>query len=234
LPAQCKLLGTLIFIVAIVMTPRDAFVAFALYAGLLVLAARVAGVPLPFVTRRLVVAAPFLLFVISLPFVGGGPRVDVAGLSLSAEGSWAAWNIAIKATIALSATIVLVATTTTADLLHGLEHLRMPSSFTAIARFMIRYADVITGELERMKHARLSRGYSPAFLWQARAVALSAGALFIRSFERGERVHKAMLSRGFIGTMPVATQHAAEPADWSTALAIPLVSVLVSLFFIVS
>ena len=50
--------------------------------------------------------------------------------------------------------------------------------------------------------ARQSRGYDPRWLWQARAVASSAGTLFVRSFERGERVHLAMVSRGYAGAMP--------------------------------
>ncbi len=190
--------------------------------------------PFGFVVRRLVLETPFLLFIVSLPFVGGGRHIDAGGVSLSVEGLWAAWNVGVKATIALAASIILAATTTTADLLHGLEHLRIPRSFTAIARFMIRYADVIGGELERMRIARLSRAYSPRFIWQAKAIATSAGALFVRSFERGERVHKAMLSRGFDGSMPVTTEHAAAPRDWTTALTIPLIALCVSTFYVIS
>ncbi len=71
-----------------------------------------------------------------------------------------------------------------------------------IATLMLRYVDVIVGEARRMRLARISRGHDPRFLWQAGATARGVGALFVRSYERGERVHLAMLSRGWTGRMP--------------------------------
>jgi cobalt/nickel transport system permease protein len=68
--------------------------------------------------------------------------------------------------------------------------------------FMIRYLDVVTDEMQRMKVARTSRGFSARNPTHWPVVARSAGALFIRSYERGERVHLAMLSRGYDGRMP--------------------------------
>ena len=64
---------------------------------------------------------------------------------------------------------------------------------------MVRYGDVIGDELRRMRIARESRGAGGSRLGQARAVATSAGALFVRSYERGERVYLAMASRGYVG-----------------------------------
>ena len=123
-------------------------------------------------------------------------------MSLSVAGLWGAWNIVVKGTLGVAASIVLASTTTVPELLRGLDRLRMPKVITGIMGFMIRYGEVITDELRRMKVARQSRGYDPRWIWQARAVAASAGALFIRSFERGERVHVAMLARGYTGTLP--------------------------------
>ena len=121
------------------------------------------------------------------------------GLSLSEPGLWAAWNIVAKGTLGVLAAIVLASTTPVADLLLGLERLRVPRVLTSIAGFMVRYLDVIAGEAARMRIARASRGYDPRWLWQARAIAASAGTLFVRSYERGERVHLAMCSRGYAG-----------------------------------
>ena len=106
-----------------------------------------------------------------------------SGFNLSADGLLAAWNIIAKATIGLSVSVVLASTTQMADLLRGLDRLHVPRVITAIAGFMVRYLDVITGEMRRMKIARESRGYDPRWLWQVRALASSAGTLFIRSFE---------------------------------------------------
>ena len=68
--------------------------------------------------------------------------------------------------------------------------------------FMIRYLDVVTDELRRMQVARESRGFSARDPRHWPVLARSLGALFIRSYERGERVHLAMLSRGYTGKMP--------------------------------
>ena len=121
------------------------------------------------------------------------------GLSLSAEGLWGAWNIVAKATLGLAVSIIVAATTTMPEFLRGFERLHMPRAFTSTLGFMIRYTDVIADEMRRMKVARESRGYDPRWLWQAKAVGSAAGAMFIRSYERGERVHLAMLSRGYAG-----------------------------------
>ena len=97
---------------------------------------------------------------------------------------------------------MLAATTTPADLLRGLERLRVPKVLVSIAGFMVRYLTILTGEAERMRVARQSRGYEPRWLWQAGAMGASVGTLFVRAYERGERVHLAMCSRGYDGTMP--------------------------------
>jgi cobalt/nickel transport system permease protein len=68
--------------------------------------------------------------------------------------------------------------------------------------FMIRYLDVVSDEMRRMKVARESRGFTARNVRHWPVLARSAGALFIRSYERGERVHLAMLSRGYTGTLP--------------------------------
>ena len=181
-----------------------------------------------FVARRLVVETPFVLFAVFLPLIGRGERLDVLGVSLSIDGLWAAWNILIKATLGLATTVLLGATTPIAEILHGLEHLRMPRLMTAIAGFMVRYADVITGELTRMRIARESRGYDPRWFWQARAIASSAGTLFIRSFERGERVYLAMVSRGYSGTMPLDHDPTVPVSRWAAALALPVLASMVA------
>jgi cobalt/nickel transport system permease protein len=162
-----------------------------------------------------------VVFAVFLPLVGQGSRVEVLGLSLALDGLWAAWNILVKGTLGVAATVVMAATTPVPEILHGLERLRLPKAFTMIAGFMIRYADVIAGEAGRMRIARVSRGYDPRWIWQARALASSAGTLFIRSYERGERVHLAMISRGFTGSMPVLDELAATRAQWLAALAVP-------------
>jgi cobalt/nickel transport system permease protein len=228
LAPECKLLAVFLFVVVVVATPREQFWAFGAFALVLVAVAAVGQVPLPYVLRRLVVEVPFVLFAVALPFVARGDRIDVLGLSLSESGLLAAFNILAKATLGASATILLAATTDVRGLLRGLERLRLPRSFVAILSFMIRYADVIAAEMSRMKVARASRGYDPRNLLQARALAASAGALFLRAYERGERVYLAMVSRGWTGSMPLLDERRATSTQWTTAMVLPAVALVVS------
>jgi cobalt/nickel transport system permease protein len=226
---QCKIAASLLFVLAVVATPREAVWAYGLYALLLAGLARVGRVPLRLLARRLVIEVPFLLFAVLLPVVGQGERVEVLGLPLAREGLWAAWNILVKGTLGVTASLIVAATTPIPELLRGLERLRLPRAFTSVAGFMVRYADVIADDLRRMRVARLSRGYDPRWIWQARAVAATAGALFIRSYERGERVYLAMVSRGYAGAMPVLEDLAATRRQWLAALAVPATAAAVAL-----
>ncbi len=225
---QCKLAAAFLFVLAVVATPREAAWAFGVYALLLTGLARVAGLPLPTLARRLVIELPFLLFAVFLPLVGQDERVEVLGLPLAREGLWGAWNIVAKGTLGVATSVILAATTPMPELLRGLVRLRLPAAFTTIAAFMVRYADVIADEVRRMRIARISRGHDPRWIWQARAVAASAGTLFIRSYERGERVYLAMLSRGYAGSMPVLQDLGATRVQWLAALCLPAVAALVA------
>jgi cobalt/nickel transport system permease protein len=229
LPPECKLLGVFTFVLVVVATPREQMWAFGLFALALVVVARLGRVPLLLLVRRLVIEVPFVLFAVLLPFVARGERIEVLGLSLSQSGLWAAFNILAKATLGATATILLATTTDVRGLLRGLERLRLPRSFVAILSFMVRYADVIAGEMQRMKVARASRAYEPRNLLQAKAIAASAGSLFLRAYERGERVYLAMVSRGWTGSMPVLDERRATSRQWAAAAALPAVALVVSL-----
>ncbi|MGH9236321.1 MAG: cobalt ECF transporter T component CbiQ [Acidimicrobiales bacterium] len=216
---EAKVAATLAFIFAVVVTPREAFWAFGLHAAIIAGVVTAAALPVGLVLRRLRVELPFLAFAAFLPLIGSGPHTDLLGVPLSEPGLWAAWNIVAKGTLGVAASIVLASTTTVPDLLRGLERLRVPRVVTAIAGFMVRYLEIVLGEASRMHVARQSRGYDPRWLWQARGVAASAGTLFVRAYERGERVHLAMLSRGYDGTMPDLTGGHPATRDSATAWA---------------
>lgn len=224
---QCKIVGAFLFILVVVLTPADAYWAFAIYAAAVLVLARIGGLTYGTLFRRLAIEAPFVAFALFLPFIGQGEKVEVLGLTLSSAGLLAAFNIVAKATIGVAVSVILASTTQMADLLRGLDRLHVPRIITGIAGFMVRYSDVTTGEMKRMKVARESRGYNPRWLWQVKALASSAGTLFIRSFERGERVHLAMVSRGYTGALPELKLHAAAASEWLVALTLPVGAALV-------
>jgi cobalt/nickel transport system permease protein len=200
--AHHKLLALLGFVLVVVATPADWFAAFAGYLGLLVVAIVVSRVPPPYLLKRMVVEVPFVVFALLMPFIATGPRTEVLGVTVSEPGLLAGWALLAKGTLGVLASLLLAATTEPQHLLAGLQRLRLPHQLVQIMAFMIRYLDVVTAEMRRMRIARESRGFSARNPRHWPVLARSAGALFIRSYERGERVHLAMVSRGYTGRLP--------------------------------
>lgn len=234
LPPEVKLAATVAFVFAVAVTPRQAVWAFAVDAALLAALIARSGVGARFVLRRLAVVLPFIAFALFIPFVASGEQVEVLGVGVSREGLWGAWNVVAKATLGATASILLAATTEIPRLLSGMGRLKVPWVLTTIAAFMVRYLELLAGELRRMRIAMAARGYDPRWLWQARPVATSAGALFVRSYERGERVHAAMLARGYTGVMPELDDRRATARDWGTAAVVPLVAWTVAVVALVT
>ena len=234
LAPEVKLAATVGFVVCVALTPREQMWAFGIYVALLGVVVAVAKVRAGFVATRLVAIVPFVLFAVMIPFVATGEQVEVLGVSVAREGLWGAWNILAKASLGAGASILLAATTEVPEIIRGLGVLRVPPVITAIASFMVRYLEMISGELSRMRTAMVARGYDPRWLWQTKPIAASAGALFIRSYERGERVHAAMLSRGYTGTMPLLNHRAATSAEWRVGLILPFVALVVLLVAVVA
>jgi cobalt/nickel transport system permease protein len=217
LAPQVKIVSALAMVLCGVATPRTEFWAFGGYLVVLAGVWAVARIPLRWFAARALIEAPFVILAVLLPFLGGGERADFLGVPVSVPGALAGWNILVKGTLGVLVSLTLAGTTTQRDLLIGLQRLRLPSLIITIATLMMRYVEVIAGEARRMRIARISRGHDPRFLWQAGATARAVGTLFIRAYERGERVHIAMLSRGWTGVLPETARPAAIPL-WITGL----------------
>lgn len=225
LPPQVKIAASVLFTVAVVLTPREQFWAFGCYAVIVVAVAALARIGPRWLLSRSLIELPFVALAFALPFFGTGERVTWLGASLSVDGLYGAWNIAVKGTLGVLSSLLLAGTTNPRDLLLGLDRLRCPQLVTQIAAFMLRYLEVLGGEARRMRVARLSRGYDPRFLWQLKAFATGVGALFLRAFERGERVYLAMVSRGYAGRMPVALGGSGATAgQWVAGACVPIVA----------
>jgi len=228
LPAHVKLIALLTFILSVVALPRAAHVA--QVAMLVVSLAVVAstGVPWRHVLTRLVVETPFVVFALVLPFVATGPTRQLGPFTVSRAGVAASIVLLLTATTSCLMAIAFATTTSSRDLVRALQHLHVPDRLVQILAFMVRYLGVVGSQSQRMKVARESRGFAPRSLGGWPVLASSAGALFIRSYERGERVHLAMMSRGYDGRMPVTDPLRATSGDWVRGL-VPTVLALVSL-----
>lgn len=227
MPAHLKVVALVGFVVVVVATPGEHYVAFAAYAGLLALVRMTAHVPWSYLLPRMVVEVPFVIFALLLPFIATGPRIDLGPLTVSEAGLFAALTLLAKATLSVFAALMLAATTGPQDLIAGLHRLRLPGAMVLILSFMVRYVEVIAGEMQRMRTARISRGFSERSVRAWPVIARSAGALFIRSYERGERVHLAMLARGYDGVMPQPNATATTRAHVLSSLALPGAAALV-------
>ena len=199
LPAHLKVLGSLALIGVFILTPAKLVPAFAVYLFLLIGIATVSKISMITLIRRMVVEVPFVFFALLIPFTAGGEKFPILGVQLSVEGSWVAFGILAKSTLGVMTSILLSATTSTRELLASFTKLRIPATLVQIAAFMLRYTAVVTDEASRMKVARTSRAFAAKGIGDWKVLGQSLSALFIRSYERGERVHLAMISRGFEG-----------------------------------
>lgn len=226
LPAHLKIVALVGYVLLVVATPRELVWPYAVHLATLSVAVLVSRVPPAYLLRRLVIEVPFVVFAALLPFVATGPRITVLGLSVSEPGLQGAWALLAKGTLGVLASLLLAATTEPRDVLAGLGRLRVPRQLVEIMGFMVRYLDVVAGEMRRMRIARVSRGFQARSPQQWPVLGRSAGALFIRSYERGERVHLAMLSRGYTGSLPAADHAAPPPGQYAVAALLPAAALL--------
>lgn len=196
-------------ILAIALLPVAAYGALALAWLSIVLAALWARVGLLRTARAGLVALPFALAALPLVFTRGGESLGSFGLgplalNISAEGLAAFSTIMLKSWLSVQVAVLLASTTPFHELVDALRELRLPRIMVAVIGFMYRYLGVLTDEAGRMNRARQARsaaapqGRSGGSLrWRARVTGGMVGSLFIRSYERSERVFAAMQARGF-------------------------------------
>jgi len=132
---------------------------------------------------------------------------------VSATGLATFGAVAAKAAVGTTAAVLLGATTTFPAVLRGLEALRVPALLTLIAGLMYRYLLVVAGQARAARRALAARCFRPRHPLAAAPLGRVAGTLFVRSHARGERVHRAMLARGYSGRMPHASPLAFGRAD---------------------
>jgi cobalt/nickel transport system permease protein len=158
------------------------------------------------------VAAPFVLAAAPLLVtVEGVPLVSLSlgalSLSVTAAGLERFLSIAFKSWLSVQMAILLTATTPLVDLLVAMHALRLPRLLTAVLSLMWRYLAVLADEALRMLRAREARSASlqgaggGSLSWRARVTGAMAGTLFLRGYERSERIYSAMLARGYDGTI---------------------------------
>ena len=235
LDPRVKILGTVGIILSNVLLPDGAWFAFTLtFIAILVLVS-LSNVRVSYVLKRSLIALPFVLVAISILFTLPGNTLLTINifsweLNLTDTGLLRFTSILIRAWLSVQAAILLTATTRFPDIAHGLRHLKIPLILIAILSFMYRYLFVLSEEAQRLLQGRAARSASlpnspkPPVTWQAKNAGNMVGQLFLRSYERSDRVYNAMVARGFKGQFLTLTPHTMQSVDW-LALAISLATI---------
>lgn len=229
LDARPKLVVTLAFIVAITAIPHGAWPAFLVLLGTIGIVMVLSHVPPLVILRRSMVALPFALAAVTLVFtIDGTPlgsfKVGSWHISITHQGVVAFTSIMVKAWLAVLVATLLTATTTFPDLLVAMRGLRLPRVIISIISFMYRYIFVIADEALRLQRAREARSAEAdgkgghSIVWRARVLGGMIGSLFLRSYERSERIYAAMLCRGFDGTIRAIRAEELALADFVVCL----------------
>jgi cobalt/nickel transport system permease protein len=191
LEPRTKLLAFTALIVMVLCIPAGSGSLFIAYFFATAILMGISQVPLNYILGRTLLILPFIV---------------LASLAVPWRGYPALGILFIRAVLCLFLLILLTNTTRFVELLRGLRKLGCPQILVMNLSFLYRYLFVLTEEAMRMKQARDCRrvGRAP-FLDEMKVLSSMLGTLLIRSFERAERMHGAMLSRGYAGDFPVVS-----------------------------
>jgi cobalt/nickel transport system permease protein len=182
--------GALALILSVTLVPAGRLPTILGFAILLAVLAAVSRIPARHFAGRIALVLPFALVVGAfLPFVRPG-----------IEGWTALGVLVLRSSLAAATLVLLVSTTGFPVILKALARFGVPRILTVLLSFAYRFIFVLVEEAERMEMAVRSR--APFRSGRFRALAGALGVLFIRTYERGERVYLAMLARGFTGDPP--------------------------------
>jgi cobalt/nickel transport system permease protein len=201
LTPQTRILCVLVMVLAIALTPNGHWVTWGIYSIGILSTVLVSQVTLSVLFQRLAVELSFVsVILLGTLFRQGGDTLWQWGIvSITTTGLTVLGSVTLKALLSLLLLNVLTLTTPVPALLHGLNRLKIPAILVAILASMYRYLSVLIEEFNAMRRAALSRNLLTGKRWQRLVVGNMIGSLFIRTYERGERVHQAMLSRGYQG-----------------------------------
>ena len=237
LDPRIKVVVTVAFILSNALLPDGAWIAFVFSWLFLLLANILSSLGPGFSFKRSLVALPFALIALTVLFsIPGNPLTSFRflfwDLTITDNGLLRFVSILIRSWLSVQMAILLVAATRFPDLTHALEHLRVPSILTTIIAFLYRYLFVLADEVFRLMRARESRSAAApgkrtggSLAWRAGVAGNMAGQLFLRSYERSDRVYNAMLARGYTGHMQTINPHELRRRDYITA-ALALLAIL--------
>jgi cobalt/nickel transport system permease protein len=228
LDPRVKVSLSFLFILSNLLLPDGAWVGFGLAWGLVLLGSTLSNLGLGYTLKRSVIALPFALAAASVLFSLPGEPIAEASLGplhlvLTGAGVLRFTSILARSWVSVQMAVLLVATTQFPDLLHALRHLHVPAILVSIISFMYRYLFVLSDEALRLLRARQARSAAAPgrgtgggkLSWRARTAGAMVGQLFLRSYERSDRIFNAMLARGYSGSLLTLNPHVMKDRDWA-------------------
>ncbi|MCX6594761.1 MAG: cobalt ECF transporter T component CbiQ [Acidobacteria bacterium] len=200
LDPRARLLFTFAATLALGAAPAEPWLLAGALACALVLA-RLSDAPAASFLARTSAVSPFILLMAALRLLTGVEET-VSGLAVQPAAVRAAIALVLKGYTAILLLGVLVVTSGIPQILWALEKLHAPQVLVMTANLMFRYFDLLLDEYGNLVRARSSRCSGPLSIARIPMLASEIGLLFIKSWERAERVHAAMVSRGFTGSLP--------------------------------
>ncbi len=197
---RAKLIAILVLIVAIVLIPdlKIALIGLAIALALVF----ISRIPFSFMLKHLIGVTMFifpLFVIISLTPSGGIERASL---------------IAVRALAAVILIFPMIGTMKFETTIKALERLKIPSKLVQMIMFTYRYIFVFAGEVQRMFTSITSRGFRKrTSLYTLSTIGKLIAMLFIRSYDRSERVFNAMVSRGYEGNLKTLVDFEMHTSD---------------------
>lgn len=210
LDGRVKFILVVAFILTVSLLPYRAWSVFILMYSLALAVEILSDLGVGYVHKRAALALPFVLAALPMLFTADGPALLhlPLGLRLSQEGLLRFAGVTFKSWLSVQMAIVLAATTPFPDLLLAMRAVGVPRLLVAIFGLMWRYLFVLADEALRLLRARAARSGEAdlpglksggTLAWRARVAGGMAGSLFLRAYERSDRIYLAMLARGYDG-----------------------------------
>jgi cobalt/nickel transport system permease protein len=233
LDARIKFVLTVAFILTASLTPVAAWPVYILLLAVMLAVEILSGLGIGYVLKRAVLALPFALAAVPVIFtIKGQALFDIPigpwVLTASSEGVARFVSVAFKSWLSVQAAIVLAAATRFPELLQAMRAVGIPRLLVGMFGLTWRYLFVLVDEALRLMRARTARsGQSRetgkksggSLGWRARTAGGMAGNLFLRAFERSDRIYVAMLSRGYDGEVRTLPLPAFSGLNWLTLTA---------------
>jgi len=231
LAIQTKLVCTLMSVMAIAFTPNGRWWTWLIYGVALVWLLAISQVSLAKLIKRMANESAFMSTgLLGTLFRGGGEVLWAwSSLQITTVGLMILGSISCKALLSLLILNILTLSTSVPTLLQGLMVLRTPPLLVAILASMYRYIYILVDEFSAMRRAATARNFGSRNLWQAwqrQVLGNMIGMLFIRTYDRGDRIYQAMLARGYRGVPLILETPQLGQRDF-VALNLTLVVVLI-------